>query len=401
MPLHRVFIRIYLPESLKESKTKKSEKTDEKDSTCSYKYIHLIPQTSHPEEKDVIIYYNKTYKSLYLYGESKWIKMVNLAGYTDFDNNGGGAWRYYINIPITKIPSQQAVYKVVIYNTHVRVFSSDNKLKCEAPIANDFWNNVKSDCSDIRVFDQTKNQLYFWIEEFDFSNKKGIIWVSIPAGTSELNIAFKNELAVKSSYINPNQVFIFFEDFNEPNYTVVKGSSDQVSVSNSWLRIDSRRGYSRMNDIVVEFNRSISLSGNFVVEGKVYLEQPTEWVGFLVVTNGKGYACGWYGWRGYKGSLERWDGWYNQKILIGEIPHRLGSRGDVEILRWERVGDELRMWDTDLSKIIRTAKDNTYNSFTKVAVRVFRNAIWKIDWIRIYNLTDPAEFGTPRILEFN
>ena len=134
-----------------------------------------------------------------------------------FDNNGGGSWSKYINIPITTTPSEYAQYKVVIDSNNVTVYSAEGTQKTQgnSGIASDFWNNVKSDGSDIRVFNQNKEQRYFWIEEFDYNNKKAVIWVKVEAGDTELNIAYGNPSALRSSYENGDLVFEFFDDFEE------------------------------------------------------------------------------------------------------------------------------------------------------------------------------------------
>jgi len=134
-----------------------------------------------------------------------------------FDNSGGGSWSKYINIPITTTPSEYAQYKVVIDSNNVTVYSAEGTQKTQgnSSIASDFWNNVKSDGSDIRVFNQNREQRYFWIEEFDYNNHKAVIWVKVEAGDTELNIAYGNPNATKSSYENGEQVFEFFDDFND------------------------------------------------------------------------------------------------------------------------------------------------------------------------------------------
>lgn len=131
-------------------------------------------------------------------------------GYTGFDNSGGGAWTNYVNIPITTIPSEYAQYKVVIDSSNVTVYSADGTQKTQGDVAPDFWANVKSDGSDIRVFDQAKSQLYFWIEEWDYSGQNATIWVNLTAGSSELNVAYRNPIATKSSYNDHTKVFELF-----------------------------------------------------------------------------------------------------------------------------------------------------------------------------------------------
>jgi len=139
-----------------------------------------------------------------------------------FDNSGGGSWSKYINIPITTTPSEYAQYKVVIDSNNVTVYSAEGtqKTQGDSGITSDFWNNVKSDGSDIRVFNQNKEQRYFWIEEFDYDNNRAVIWVKVEAGDTELNIAYGNPNATTSVYNKPNKVFEVYDDFK--NYAFTK-----------------------------------------------------------------------------------------------------------------------------------------------------------------------------------
>lgn len=315
-----------------------------------------------------------------------------------FDNSGGGTWEEYMSFPITVSPTEYAQYKIVINGTTWELYDVTGSLEASGTNSN-FWSLVKSDGSDIRVFNQSA-QLYFWIEGFDYVNQTAIIWVNVSAYSTELNIAYGNPSATKSTYENGDMVFEFFDDFNTADYTVIRGSSGQVSIVNgSWLRIDATTGYSSASDIIVESGKASTIAGNFIVEGKVYLEKPAEYIGWVVETAGNGYDVGWYGWSGTKGGIMRWSAWSSTK-LASEIPHFVAPAGSVQILRWDRVGDEIRMWDTDGSKILQTATDGTYNTFSNVAVRVYKGAIWQIDWVRVLKLADPAEFGTPIVKLF-
>jgi len=152
------------------------------------------------------------------------------AGVT-FDNDGGGQWTEAIKIPLTTIPSEHAQYRIVIQSSTMQIYSADGTLKAEygaqTGVASDFWDDVKSDGSDIRVADQNYQQLYFYVEEFDYANSYADIRVRIETGTTELYIAYGNPLATKSSYEDPTQVFEFFDDFNDADisdYSVITGS---------------------------------------------------------------------------------------------------------------------------------------------------------------------------------
>ena len=131
-----------------------------------FKSVAELPAT--PEDYEIVLYRDAV--KFYDPNKEKWASLWYLFGYDRFDNHGGGVWTKYINIPITTTPSEYAQYKVVIDSNNVTVYSADGTQKAQGAVASDFWANVKSDGSDIRVFDQAKEQLYFWIEEWDYSN---------------------------------------------------------------------------------------------------------------------------------------------------------------------------------------------------------------------------------------
>jgi len=139
-----------------------------------------------------------------------------------FDNANGGDWRRYINIPITSTPSEYAQYKVLISGDNITVYNAEGTIKTTGTGMTDFWNNVKSDGTDIRVFDENQNQLYFFVENFDYTGQSTTIWVKVEANITELNIAYGNPNALKSSYEDYNQVFEFFDDFDDVSLDATK-----------------------------------------------------------------------------------------------------------------------------------------------------------------------------------
>ena len=229
--------------------------------------------------------------------------------------------------------------------------------------------------------------LPYWHEGTDYT------WVKLDLqeGDNEIWVYYGSETATDES--DGDGVFEFFDDLTSANYTVIRGNSSQVSiVDGSWLRIDASSGYSDKGDIIVKWNESFDLSGNFVVFWKAYLEDPSEWEGVIVEDgSGNGYSGGFYGWSGAKGSIGRWSG-YNENLLAQEIPHSLGSTGDTEIYRWSKVGSTLTLYDPNSWTSIVTVNDSTYNSFSYVTFRVYKYAKWKWDWIAIakYSSSPPS-----------
>jgi len=146
-----------------------------------------------------------------------------------FDNSGGGYWSRAIKIKITTPLKEDVQYKIVIDSTNVSVYSMEDVLKTQAAIADDFWANVKSDGSDIRLADQDYSQLYFCIEQWDYANKSATIVVRIPAGTIELVLAYGNPHATKSSYENPSKTYELYDHFDKPFYVAPKIVKDTTT----------------------------------------------------------------------------------------------------------------------------------------------------------------------------
>ena len=153
---------------------------------------------------------------LYNPNKSRWGFLKYFIGYVDFDNNSGGVWTSYISIPISTAPEESIQYKIEIAGDNINVYSNDGfTVLVTGAGASDFWEKVKSDGSDIRVFDETKSQNYFWIEKFDYVNSKCIIWTKINAGQTELNIAYGNDSCSVSDFNNGDMTFEFFDDFKD------------------------------------------------------------------------------------------------------------------------------------------------------------------------------------------
>lgn len=248
------------------------------------------------------------------------------------------------------------------------------------------WSRANDDGSDLRFTeDDGKTFLPYYVEKWDNTNEEAVIWVKVPyvpaSGETIVYLYYGNVQAVSES--DGEAVFEVFDDFDTADYTVIKGDANQVSISNSWLRIDATSGYSDTNDIRVRLNKVVDLQTDFIVEARVKHIDKDESVELIVEEDGKGYGCGWYGWSGTKGYIYRWDGLDSPTFLKREIPHYVASNGDIQVLRWDRVGNELRLWDTDGDTIIETATDGTYTHFTSVTLRVHTGAIREFDWARV------------------
>ena len=154
-------------------------------------------------------------KILSLFKKGSLLRQMYYGGYEDFDGANGGVWSKYIHIPITTAPLYETAVRVVIDSENVSVYSPDNRLLAQAPLASEFWSSVRTDGYDIRPFDEKFNQLYFWLWEWDYTNKDAYLWVILPPQTLELNIAFGNPLAKLSSYYGRDYVFLAYYDAEE------------------------------------------------------------------------------------------------------------------------------------------------------------------------------------------
>ena len=107
---------------------------------------------------------------------------------------------------------------------------------------------MQSDCDDIRVTDINGNLVPYWIETNGLNacnQANSVIWVkttSLPTSDSTLYLYYGNPSAENTS--NGNNVFIFFDDFNNSNIDTNKWkvSGSMLSISGNRLRADRANG---------------------------------------------------------------------------------------------------------------------------------------------------------------
>jgi len=319
-----------------------------------------------------------------------------------FDNDGGGTWTRAIKITLTTVPSEYAQYRIVIQSNTMQIYSADGTLKADyganTGVASDFWNNVKSDGSDIRVADQNYSQLYFWIEEFDYSGKYAVIWVKIPANTTVLYIVYGNPSATKSNYENGDKVFEFFDDFNTlDNWRVVRiGGSGYAKVEEGYLKLYS-------TDKKTTVDTAITLS-NCVVDAKVFVVNNAD-AFTIALTKGSydsdGHATDEYEayWAGWPTKVER------QRIYkrvggswteLGKTSNGLPENNKTYILSFVFHPPTLKMLN-DYGEILSTT-DNAFTELEYLALAVWEGGEYWVDWVRVLKLADPAEFGDAEVI---
>jgi len=105
----------------------------------------------------------------------------------------------------------------------------------------DGWSIVKPNGSDIYFLDENLNPLYFWIENFDYTNNKALVWVRIPFLPANSTVKIYLVYGAGNPYItfnNPKNVFLFFDDFIKFDTSVWNIYTGTVSIEDGVLKTD-------------------------------------------------------------------------------------------------------------------------------------------------------------------
>ena len=310
-----------------------------------------------------------------------------------FDNNGGGSWSEYFSFPLTATPTEDSQYKIVITGNTWNIYNASGGSEVSGTNA-DFWSLVNSNGSDIRVFNDTNAQLYFWIEAWDYINQSATIWVKISNGSTELNIAYGNSLATPSSYNNGSMVFEFFDDFEDGD------ASDWSFSGGTWV-VDTNAAYHGSYGLDYQ-TASTSNSGekptpatigrDIVIElaAQNYEGAGTQTHAISILdgsNNGYKFAFA-FSVGTYASLISRLDAG-SETILTdggGNIGYNTWAYGRITL-----KSDGTIIFNDSVTDI--TTTDSTYGTFTKIKLTASRQGYF--DFIRIYKLADPADFGSP------
>ena len=354
-------------------------------------YIMALKAMAQAETKDfycaVADYDN--FKGTGIYKETVEIK--------GFDNDGGGVWIRNIRIAFDSAATEHAQYKVVIDANNIYVYSADGTLKGKTGVGFGFWGGVKSDGSDIRVANQdltTPTQRYFWIDEFDYTSKKAVIWVRVEDGDAELNIAYGNPSATMSSYNNPNQVFEFYDDFNS-----FKGWTTWGTINTEIL--DGVLHIHGVNDGDAGFYRTDYQFSNFILETreKISSREPAS-PAIRLTDNNNMYYFAWY-W------IDNSEYIRITKRVSGTDTNLAGSHAiSAEYNVWRNIriianGTNLKMevytdgWKSLVGSI--SASDTEFSS-GGIGFRAAGNSSnpseGYMDWVRVLKFADPISISS-------
>jgi len=150
---------------------------------------------------------------------------------------------------------------------------SDYSVRIDLTSSNfNYWSSVSSDCSDIYFTDASDNPLYYWVESCNVGNMKATIWVKIPQiSANGYAVIYMHHGGTNpyASYRDPNQVFLFYDDFSSlnPNWKVQtipqwwSSSGPSIYVSNGYLVVTGTDANGR-----VYWNNGIPYSYGFIME---------------------------------------------------------------------------------------------------------------------------------------
>jgi len=325
--------------------------------------------------------------------------VVGVASAITLDNSGG-TWAEYMHFTFSSPASEYGQYKIVVNGTNWYVYTYDKNTTDEVLLYSvsydGFWSKVKSDGSDIRVFDQEK-QLYFWIEKWDYANKTAVIWVNLTAGSSELNIAYGNPSATKSNYENPEQVFEFFDDFSgDLSKWTLDTTYGSITIENGKMKIeDTSTSGSPSAKIVF----ATPIDYNIIVEWKWTLATNIANTYYQVYDDsGDGY--------GSQARLSTahddiasYDGSTYHTIMTGvsvntEYKIRNVIKLDSQREDWY-VNDELKLADDVFANPMNNVKEIVFQ-----AVDSDKTGTVYIDDVKVFKLADPVDFETSSVKTF-
>jgi len=374
--------------------------------------VNIVYSTTEPSNKDVIWFdLNHNRPRLYNAKSGKWGMLFYAEGYTDFDNNLDGFWTNYINIPITTLPTESVQYKIEIDGNTIRVYANDGATILTFTSAGTyFWNSVQPDGSDIRVFDETYMQKYFWIETFDYTAQKMVMWTKIDAGQEQVNIAFGNNLCTISSYHDGNMTFEFFDDFSDGNLDGWKilndggtGTASVVQFDGKYMAKLSPAGWDNMVAIAYPF--AVSDSG-YVIEARAITDETTE-CGFSLCFS-DGTIKSRYNSDVQNGYMFVFGAWLNTRMLIWKSSSYSSSAlayvdgklnpNTYYIASGLWHGSVLDLY-LDYKKVL-SAEDTTFSSLDHIQISTYYTN-WYFDWLRVRKyLPTNLSFDRPTIKEF-
>jgi len=265
------------------------------------------------------------------------------------------------------------------------------------------WSYVSSDGSDIFFTDDQENPLYFWIEQWDYANKHAVIWVKVPSipanGTVTVYMWFGGDNPY-ASYRDPEQVFMFFDDFESYNEGSVDGQGGWV------VRRVGGSGYANVIvyngrkwlDIYSTYDMTtvvhpLEVSKGVAMRLRAYAARAAEAFEMMFCDSStleshghpaNMYEVVWWGWANTYTKIRK---------FVGATPYELAQVSDSHSVGYYTLDFVWRSDGTligirDGSEVIR-ATDTTFSSFPEIGLGVWEGEEVYVDWVLVRPYTDP------------
>ncbi len=233
--------------------------------------------------------------------------------------------------------------------------------------------------------------LPYWIEP-DGTGAPAKVWVKVPSipadGKVKLYVLINPNQT--ESLSNPEQVFDFFDDFNNlSRWRIVRvGGSGYIKAEDSYLKLYSTNTYTTADTPITLQNVRIDTKVKVVRNNEGYHIFVSD--GTYNSNTGKlsnGYRYGWNGWPSAS---------YRQRItrVINDADTTLATtsngflQNNVEyILSVIYASPTLKMLNND--SLILSASDSTYSSRSYLALSCYSGGEYWIDWIRVRKYVEP------------
>ncbi len=321
-------------------------------------------------------------------------------------------WPEQMGFSLTNALSESANYRIVINGTNWTVYNVMGDVEISAT-NNNFWNRVKSTGEDIRVFDQNGNQLYFWIEEWDYSNQTAVIWINVSSGSTGINIAYGDPLATWSGYHDPERVFEFFDGFDCSVLNTTKWDSYSglnLTVENGYLSLGGKLGIADSDRIL---SKKTFTTGIIVEYRWKILDSTPEYTKFALVENADMMSPVVANPAVYSG-LAVLTSFYTDTSDYRHVIYEVDDSGnavDMGYSPWTVVPGE---WRTERLYFAPTVtyydevnsfSVNFPNYHSNPKKLFFSQGQWTdnradrlyIDYVRVYKLADPANFKSAEV----
>ena len=372
----------------------------------------VVYSSSEPSDKSVVWFDTNTRKpKIYDNQKGEWGRLGYYIGYPYFDNNVGGGWPNYVNIPITTSPSESVQYKIEINGDNINVYSNDGTTVLTTGTGGlYFWRAIQTDGKDIRVFDETYSQNYFWVEKFDYANQNAVIWVKLNAGQEEVNIAYGNDDCLVSDYNDGNMTFEFFDDFSSGSLNGWKILQDNSSCTASVVQYDGKymaKLYATEDDA-----NSVGIAYPFAASNKGYIIETYAITDTIVdgvytgFTDGTIVSSKWgFPQNGYLFAFARGLNTWSGIQVIQNSAEINSTKADTQFNTNTYYVCSGLWYSNTLENYINYSKtasltDSTFSNFDYIYVSVDKGT-WYFDWVRVRKyLPSDLSFGTPTIKEF-